>query len=255
MTLDACITDSTRITGIKPYEKNMAFSLDGRKVYFKEFDVNELIGEELAKVRNLRANSYFLTLVGEKMEDFRFNTLDPRTVGKITLGSYDFEQKGYRYFQTVQFGLNDNCFFELLDMCPSKTNRDELTNEILELFALDTFMAQEDRMFYNVLFEVDDFFNIHLAKIYDFELAFQTIDANDIYLNDLYSFLSDAHYKLMMDKFPQFYEMLKSYLEVDLVEKIKSVFEAKELDYSNLNFRYYTHFEDCKKIQLERILR
>lgn len=91
--LEDCITDETIITGLKLKTCAQAVAENGREVYFKSFSINEIIGQRLAMIRKLKSNKYFFTLLGNKLGNFKFKSLDPRRIEDIKIGSYDFKKK------------------------------------------------------------------------------------------------------------------------------------------------------------------
>lgn len=220
----------------------------GRLVFSKYFAGNELVGEQLAKLRNLRTVEYFLTMENETFGKTFYGELESKNSGKLKISSYDFRKQDCNYLRCTRLGIYEDGFLYLLELCPSKKNRIELTNELLELFALDTYMGQDDRFYYNMLFEIDCNNNIHLAPIFDYEVSFMNNSA--IYLNTLKSFPDVDSYRRFLEKFPQMAEMLKFYLDVNLSDEIKNILEAKKLDYSNVNFKFYEDYasERCKII-------
>lgn len=253
--LEDCITAETPITFVNKFFDSSYEYEDGsgKLVYAKAVCCNEFIGERLARIRNLRSPEHFLVMESSFLGKCKFGELDPRKIEKLKIGTYDFRKKGYKYLRINSLGIGEDGFFYLLDLCPNKQNRDELTNELLEMFALDTYMAQDDRFYYNMLMEIDWNDNIHLAPIYDFEETFT--ERNTIYLNTLRSFPTIDDYRKFIWKFPQLGSMLETYLDVDLEEEIKEILEEKRLDYSNVNFQFYRDFSCKRKDVLRKILK
>ena len=180
MGVNECLQDGTRIYLIREEDKKKKrFTLfkskkNERRIFRKDFNHAELVGEELCNVRNLRCSHFFLIGEGyyhlnrtefyEDIEDKGYN---------IRLGSYDFRDPvKYDYFQIADsiLGSEHDYLEEILEFAPTTENRYQLLDEIEEMFALDTFMGQTDRYWNNVIFERDkETKEIHLAPLYDFE--------------------------------------------------------------------------------------
>lgn len=255
ISLEDCITDETPITFVnKIPERAYEFSDGSDKIIFaKKFSVNEFIGEKLARIRKIRTPEYFLVLENDFLGKCCYGELDSKKIENIKIASYDFREKGYNYFNINEYGIGDNGFYSLLYLCPTEENCLELTNEILEMFALDTYMSQTDRFYYNIILKIAEDKKINLASIYDFGDSF--LEEVDYYLNTLLSFPSDNEYIGYTRLFPQFGEMLADYVDVDLEKQIKEILEEKGLSDRNIDFQFYRDFSNRKSKFFQRILK
>ena len=59
----------------------------------------------------------------------------------------------------------------------------------------------------------------------------------------------------MIDKYPQFGDMLSSYLDVDLIEQIESMAQTRQFDLSGFDFEPYKRFDEATHKKLELILK
>jgi len=59
----------------------------------------------------------------------------------------------------------------------------------------------------------------------------------------------------MMVKYPQLVEILKSYLDVDLVNVIKSMAAKRNFDVSGFDLDLYKRFDEQSHKRLEKILK
>lgn len=252
ITLDELITDETKVNVVR--KKNDAISLadNGTTIYTKIFNVNEFIGQRLGRIRNVRTNKYFLAAYGNRCRITKYKSLDTNP-DDIMIGSYDFTKRDCCYIHLSEFGYGMNSLFKVLDNCPGEENREELTREILEMFALDTFIGQEDRGGQNFLFECDRDYNLHLAPIYDFEMSFDVVDDNDIYQNPLFNLANFKEYKELFRQFPEFREMLGSYIGVDLEREIRKTFRDRQFSL-DADISDYRKFSVEKQKQLVRLL-
>lgn len=255
ISLNDCITEESRITFIKLKYCCQAYDINEKEVYFKSFSINEFIGQRLASIRKLRSNKYFLVLPGEDVGVYKYGDLNLENAQDIKIGSYNFQRNGYDYDFIYEYGFGPDCMEDILDLCPNNENRNELLHEILELFALDIFMEQDDRSEENLMFEKDKLGNIHLAPIFDYELSLEYNADLGAYLNPIHCFIIQDHYREFFYKYPEFYDMLETYLDVDLMKEVKKAFQFKKLDYRNVDLSCYKIFEEKKKEQLGKILR
>lgn len=269
MSLEECLVNDTKIFLVgeeKKRIKRKGFSLVRKtpeiRIFRKDFNHAEIVGEALCSIRNLRCAHFFL--IGESLHPFPHwvSYSDIRKSGiQIRLGSYDFrDMENYEYFQVCDIGLKDNHSFleDILNMAPTEENQNELLNEIEELFALDTFMGQTDRYSTNILFERNKKTGeLHLAPLYDFEYSLKKcyMDSKMIYGNFLHPFRTREDYLAFIQEHPEFKIKLKSYLDVDLTETIQRSFRRHGLHIPNSKIPYYKDFEDGRKEFIKSITR
>lgn len=242
--MNKLITDDTFIVTGKYVTKQIAMDGD-RAIFHKIFSLNELIGTELGKIRHINVCRNFLFKCEEKDD--------------IEIGSYCFKDNACDYLTIKGFRLNEPCenFYGILKYCRDDDNREQLINEMLELFALDTYMMQTDRYYYNLLFERRPDGTLHLAPIYDFGFTFG-LKANDgLYMYDscLKSFVNDKSYKSMFIKYPQFREMIESYVDIDICDYIEDVSNRYRLNDKEIDYKYYRKINKELQKRLKRILK
>lgn len=256
MSLDECLTKDTCIFLIRdecfrptfsPFHKPLE-----RRIFRKNFNHAELIGEELCRIRNLQCSHFFL--VGEGIYDYhrfvRYGDLD-RKYYRFRLGSYDFRNlKDFEYFKICKGLRNHSYFYEIMEMAPTEKNRLELLNEILDLFSLDTYMGQIDRYEENLIFQRNKKTKeIHVAPIFDFQYSLKRcyLDPNFLYGNILYRFQTMDDYREFMKQHPEFAEKLKAYLDIDLVDVAQDAYRKKGLIIPNDKIRFYREFDEKQK--------
>ena len=114
-------------------------------VYYKTFDINEFIGEQLATIRDVKSNHYFPVSFSRdarnRLDDYSFCR------NNIKVGSFDFMKDGVEYFVAPElpFYFDKAPFDILLELCCNDQNRETLINENLEMMALDIYMSQSSR--------------------------------------------------------------------------------------------------------------
>ena len=224
-------------------------------IYYKNFDINEFIGEQLASIRELKSNHYFPVSFSR---DAR-NNLDNYSFcrSNIKVGSFDFMKKGREYYTATQlpFYFDKLPFEELLELCLDDQNRVELINENLEMMALDIYMSQWDRGG-NTYYEFFPNGEIHLAPIFDYEASMEKLDAGDIeYTSDFFQFMTIDDYHEMMVKYPQFREMLQSYLNTDLESQLRSMCRSRQFNFSSIDIDSYRRYDEVSHKKLEKILK
>lgn len=260
-----CLRDDTRIylTRDEPWKngrRKLFSKIEEPRMYIKNFNHAEFIGESLCNIKNIKCAHYFLVGVGLKKEDRMANYGDIKDKSyDIRIGSCDFKDKDHAYFSInctnilePSEGLN-----LVLGMCPNEDNKNELMDEIIRMFALDVFMGQQDRYFNNMIFSSDDIGNIHLANLYDFEISLKStyIDPDFIYKNDLHSFKDIDSFRKFIYRFPRLGEELESYLDIDLVKTATFSYDVRNLDFPEHIIKYLKSFEDNRKTLIKRIIK
>lgn len=262
MSIGECLLDDTRLYLVREEEKpkKKRFSLIRKqpkndiKIFRKDFNHAEIIGEAICGIRNLRCAHFFL--IGEGYTN-RPHWDTYSRIGRqgvfVRLGSYDFrDMENHEYFKIVETGKRGSRAYleDIIEMAPTDENRCELMDEIEELFALDTFMGQTDRIWSNVLFERNKKTKeIHLAPIYDFEYSLKRgyMDSRAIYENLLHPFRTKEDYIAFIEEHPEFAEKLKSYLDIDLEELVRRSYRSKGLRVPESKFAFYREFADERK--------
>ena len=84
---------------------------------------------------------------------------------------------------------------------------------------------------------------------------FEFLKDSTVYENDFNFYRTIDDYKKMIDKYPQFGEMLSSYLAVDLVEQIERMAEMRQFDLSGFDLEPYRRFDESSHKKLELILK
>lgn len=226
------------------------------EVFHKEFDITEFIGEQLAGIRGVRSAHYISICFGEYKKclasaKYGFDR------GNIRVGSPSFKKDGVKYVfsSSMIYRVGGNNFEQLLGACPSLENAVQLADEHFEMEALDTYMGQTDRRS-NIYYEVYPNGEIHLAPMFDYENSmFEFLKDSTVYENDFNFYRTIDDYKKMIDKYPQFGEMLSSYLEVDLVEQIEKMAQNRQFDLSGFDLEPYRRFDEASHKKLELILK
>lgn len=266
--LGESLTDNTKILLIKPEEikKKSLFGFfrqqaGERRIFRKDFNHAEFVGEELCNMRNLRCAHFFL--VGEGY--YKVNRMAPfkEIEGdgyRLLLGSYDFRNPvEYDYFQIKDESIRSshNYLDELLDLAPNENNRRELLDDVEEMFAIDTYMGQTDRYWNNIIFEKNKRTGeIRLAPLYDFEYSLNpmSLDPDMIYDNALHTFKTEDDYIEFIQQHPEFADKLRFYLKVDLMETMQRVYRAKGLKVPLNTIPYYLDFEKGRKDLIRKVV-
>ena len=223
-------------------------------IYHKDFDLNEFIGEELAGIRGIRSVHYYPVLFDSKENTFKIRNFFDKCMA-IRVGSFDFKEPGVKYFTGPNLPIYDDfgTFDDLLEMCPSDKNREELLNELLEVYGLDIYSGQMDRP-NNIYYEFHPNGEIHMSKMFDYEQSFDEI-FGEHYVADFHIFRTIEDYQKFIIKYPKFEEILRSYLDVDLERVILRMARSRKFDLSRVDMDRYKEFNEITHKRLEKILR
>lgn len=243
---------------IKATMKNQGIALikGMPEVYHKEFDITEFIGEKLAGIRNVRSAHYIPICFGEYKKCLA-SAKYGNDRGNIRVGSPNFKKEGIIYkssFDIPSYYMGRG-FDDFLTCCPTNKNRECLTNEHLEMEALDIFMGQRDRRA-NIYYEFHPNGEIHLCPMFDYENSmFDLLKDEPYYLNDFFEYKTIDDIRRKVDKYPQFGEYLSSYVGIDLVNQIEEMAHERLFDLSNFDMEPYRSFGEASQKKLELILK
>lgn len=261
MYVGECLTNDSRVLLIGIDNFGYSDKPGCRKVFKKKFNHAEFVGEELCSLRGMESAHYFLIGEGAYNRSFQVNYGEIKDCKfDIKIGSFDFREPGYDYFYIDDASVSGNR--ELLDMvlsmCPSEENQAALLDEILEMFAIDTFMGQTDRSNKNIMFMRNkDTREVHLAPLYDFQYSLKNsyLDPNTIYNNPLHCFSSIDDYKKFIEEFPEFGERLKDYLDIDLSSIIRRCYRYRGLTVPDEKFPFFKELEDGRKELIKKVIK
>ena len=256
--INECINYDTPVKLVCDKEKKPLFGKAEPKIYFKNFNHAEFIGEELCSIRNIRCAHYFIA----GLTKFKINkTLKCGEIDKyspsIGVGSTDFMERDKQYKYLKDYEVRGTDMFEsMLNNARDEENKRQLCRDMLEMLALDIYMGQSDRSEVNIMFEEDKAGNIRLAPLYDFEHSLNStcVDKNNLYANSLYSFKTIDDCKEFIRKYPMFRDILASYLDIDLVDVISRCYSRRGLTIPSDRWKFYIDFEKERKETIGKIL-
>lgn len=243
--------------------KSSIFNLFRKKdnrLFLKDFNPAEFVGEELCIERDIRSAHYFLA--GEGVYNYKsfvpYKDADKMVLG-IGVASWSFYEPGFEYKAIHDYGLSaysKDTFEQMLLRANGEENKKELCNELLQLIALDIYMGQTDRFAYNYLFEEDKKHNIRLAPAFDFQHSLNSSSVRDaLSYGDLQPFHNYEECRELVSKYPQFGEYLESYLGNDLIATIRSAYAKRRMIVPEHVVPYYQNFEEVQKEKIKRIVR
>ena len=224
------------------------------KIYHKEFDLHEFIGEELAGIRGVNSVHYFPVLFDDIDNVLKLDNGFEKTEF-VRVGSFDFKKPGIKYSTGPDLPHYEDfyTFNDILDLCPTKKNREELINELLEIYGLDIYSGQTDRPG-NIFYEFHPNGEIHTSKLFDYEWSLDE-DLKDYYVADFHIFRSIAAYQKLIKDYPQFEGILRSYLDVDLESIINKMARSRHFDLRGFDMDAYKRFDEVSHKRLEKILK
>lgn len=196
------------------YPDGKSFIWHKRKIYYKDFNINELIGMYIATYINRETVKYFLI-----------------NHNGINLASYDFKDIDKRYLRFYELGIKTSGDWkDILSICPNKDNKEKLLEQLSQMIAQDIYMRQEDRHVKNYMFARDKKENISLAPSYDYTLTFDPDDLGE-YKKYQTNFFS---YKIGDDlEHNEFHHGIKKYLHLlQQMNLISDIIKPIEEDFS-----------------------
>ncbi len=254
--INECMNYETPIKLVSDKKKSL-FGKTEPKIFFKNFNHAEFIGEELCNIRNIRCTHYFMAgltrfKVNKSLKRGEVDKYNP-TIG---IGSYDFTDNNKQYKRIDDYEVRANNGFEsMLKHAKNEENKKQLCRDMLEMIALDIYMGQVDRSAVNIMFEEDKEGNIRLAPLYDFEYSLNSTLLDDsIYTSDLYSFDTFEDCKEFIKKYPLFRDILASYLNINLVEVISRCYSRRGLNIPSDKWNFYMDFDQKQKEKIQKIL-
>ncbi len=260
MKLKECMKQDTPVYMVR-YQKPRVYSFRRKerepKVFLKGFNPSEIIGEELCRIKNIRCSHYFIAGIADYTlkTPVWYEDIQDKCMA-LKIASPTFKRRGYRYFEIEDFGIvpTDDSIDHLLQLSHGEENRKQLYMDLLNMIALDIYMRQTDRYSYNYMFEQDREKNIRLAPLFDFETSLEDdVDDNEIFSKcDLYGFETIDDCKRFIDKYPEFYDVLSSYLDLDLGYVVQDTFAKRRM---NLPEKYSDHYRDFGERRKEFIKR
>ncbi len=263
MHLEECLTGDTPIyIGVdrksiidlfpKLSEKN--------KLYVKKFNPSEFIGEELCLIKKIRCAHYFLFGLGFHNTKVTVPYKDAKEMFyDIQIASRSFHKPNCEYKSVVQYGFKqygDGLFEGMLEKAKDEKNRKELCTDMLQMLALDIYMGQTDRFAFNYEFEEDKEHNIRLAPLYDFQYSVNSSNMakEDVCHGDLYKLRTIEECRKLAHDYPEFKDLLESYLDEDLLSIIRGAYAKRRMIVPEHAVPYYQAFEQERKEKIKRIV-
>ncbi|MBR1936840.1 MAG: hypothetical protein IJ842_04005 [Bacilli bacterium] len=234
-------------------------NFDEDKVFTKFFNISEFVGEELCKMNNIPSAHYFVLTKDDYANENKCLYKDLKKYNYYyEIGSYDFRKDNCDYYKINELDFSEykNNFYGLLNMTKDDNNKKDLERELLKLFALDFYMGQIDRYSDNIMLEYSNK-GIHLSPLYDFEysLNLNHINKEFFYKNDIYNFYSIDDFKILGYFYPEFFEYLENYLDIDLVSVLESSLRSRGLNVLKRDIRRVDEFQKEKCKTIKKIIR
>lgn len=261
MDLSECLTEDSEILLISTNRKRRKKEDKNQtKIFWKDFNHAEFIGEELCAIHNIRCAHYFIVGLGgfDLKKISYYGDINP-TEYEFKIAANDFKRQGriYQYLQQYKMDKHLNKFEKMLEKAKDENNREKLCKEMLQLLALDIYMGQVDRYNENIMFEINKDDSIRLAPLYDFECSLKQnyLGQDTIYESELYSFPNIDECKQFIEKYPLFRDILSSYLNIDLRDVIQRAYNRRGLIIPDSKWMFYDDFDGERKRILEKIIK
>lgn len=196
-------------------------------------NLNELIGEAIAKKIKLRTAHYMPVLKD----------------GFVLLASRNFRKMNCRYLNVDELKstmkIND-----ILD----NPKYDMIQEQLFKLFSLDIYMRQTDRTIPNLLFEIDTKDNLLLAPTFDYSNAFYNLEYKK-YNNPILEICMDKKtIDMIMNKYPDLYKYIKNISLLDLQQILVDICDEHDLKLLGSVKDYYLMEDEKSKKMLKKIL-
>lgn len=234
-------------------------SNEGQLYYFKHFNLNDFIGEQLCKILNLECAEYDLAMVKGGIQTISKNFIDN-----------DFEYYNIKnihmYFNKISSKEKHVYTLEmflktLIDLGFKKDIIDKLIDNLLKMSAIDYFSRQTDRYFNNYMFKIRDF-DISLAPVYDFGESFSfnggsymEYGFNYGYNNELLNISwSNFFYNELIKKYPNLRLYLEKMYYINLKEIILNICRKYNLDIDDDLMDIYAHEENISKMRIKELI-
>lgn len=249
------LKENTKVTYAIKKNDIIACYPGSKDIYYKELDITEFIGEELATIQGVRTVHYFPLCLGKKDS---YLVQSPRfDISSVKIGSFDFKKQGvtYKMARELPFYYESDSFSRLLDKCPNEQNRNQFIDENLKMLALDIYMCQMDRGS-NIFYEFHPNGDIHLSPCFDYEWSLFVKHAlKEFYINDFFCFVSLDDYHNLMLKYPKFRDYLSGYLNISLEKIVLETFKKRKFNLDAIDMDIYKDFDEATHKRLERILK
>lgn len=215
------------------------FYFNGSMYFPKPANLNELIGEALAKYMKIRT--------------VNFNIFENTDTNNIFIASKTFINPNSKYINYDKRLDNDINSINLRSMCIDDDNYQNLLNNIFKMFAIDIYMGQQDRCFVNYKFEEYDTGYFDLAPLYDYSESIWNEDIS--YTSDLYDFYEKKVYDNFFTIYPNSLEMIKMIKVVDLRKILGNIEISKGIKLPQKIIDVYLKREEITQKKLEKIIK
>ncbi len=250
--MSTIITNETPIIFPTKVNRNKAVTLDGKSMFYKKFDVVEFIGEHLAEKYGVRSAKYFpISFISQ--EEFEFLPLEKRI---LYTGSIDFNSDdiNYKRARSMKFYYREDNFDVLLSKCLDNENRFEFFDDNLDMFALDIYMGQLDRVD-NTLYGFTRDGKVVLSPCFDYEISLKSGNVDSaVYESDFFRFMKYSDYDKFIKLHPEFKGKLERYLDVNLVSEIEEMADERKFSLDGIDMQRFREFDEQSHKRLVKIL-
>ena len=261
MLINECLKPETEVylTRDRDYKKSLFYKDEERELFIKDFNMAEFVGEELCGIKKLKCAHYFVVGCGmEKLKrTAKYGSIKEHY--KYKIASYDFKDKDKTYklikdYKNINYHDVIGC---MLDNTESRKNREELYLDLMNLIALDIYMGQTDRTAYNYMFEEDKDKNIRLAPLFDFEFSLNSgyLDQDYVFDSSLVFFKDFEDAKNFVRDYPEFGDILKTYLNDNLCDNATRAFNKRGLRLPEYVYPYLEKFQDERCQTIKKIIK
>lgn len=209
--------------------------------------INELLGSYMSKKINLPVVSYNIA----------------KTKDKIGIASMNFKDNNHNYYYPDNLPININLYTittqnidNLQVMCMNQQNIDIFLNHLLKLLSLDLYMIQSDRHRHNIQFSQNiktGFFDI--APLYDFESCKKEINVNNFLIPNAIMELYLDNIKILAREYPEFYDILKEVINIDMTSEIEKIFSDYKLNQDCSVYQKLIDYYEIKQNNQRKVIK
>lgn len=144
----------------------------------------------------------------------------------------------------------------LCSMCINQKNKDIFKEHLWKFLSLDILMLQRDRHVNNVQFTIDrktHFFDLGTA--YDFSACKDKIGDTGLDLCNIIIYLNLDTIRMLIKKYGEFYDILKSVLEVDIPHEVEVIGQNYNLNTDSYQFQNVIDYYEIRQNKQKKYMK
>lgn len=207
------------------------FKYDGSLYYLKYIsDLNEFIGEYLAKYLKLKSAHY----------------MPVKRNGSIFVASRNFRFMDCDYLNYYELPKDIDILEDI--------EFSDIRSSLFKMFSLDIYMRQRDRSYVNFMFLKDTTGKLSLAPVYDYSYSFSTSNYK-VYDNSIMDIpMNREKVAEICNKYPELYDYLIQISSVDMEDILRKICSRYDLELKDEVKTHYLEEDEISKKMLKKVL-